>query len=70
MDEFFNTPSMAMNNGGIQADMYEDENNIMLDVIAPGFKKEDIEIDIEGESLTISGKVRKEKEEEDKKNIT
>ncbi len=67
MDEFFNTPSMMMSGGSIQADVYEDEDNVMVDLKAPGFKKEDIEIDIEGDMLTVSGKITEEKEEEKEK---
>ncbi|MBI2842793.1 MAG: Hsp20/alpha crystallin family protein [Armatimonadetes bacterium] len=46
-------------------DAYEDENNIVLRAELPGMKREDINIEVTQDSLTISGE---RKFEEDKKN--
>ena len=56
MDEFFNTPSSMGLNSSSQLDMYEDEGNLYIEIKAPGFKKEDIEISLEGDMLTVFGK--------------
>ena len=56
MDEFFNTPSSMGLNSSSQLDMYEDEGNLYIEIKSPGFKKEDIEISLEGDMLTVFGK--------------
>jgi HSP20 family protein len=43
-------------------DIYEDENEIVLDVEVPGLKKEDIKINIENDVLTITGERKFERE--------
>jgi HSP20 family protein len=47
------------------ANVYETENDYKMELILPGFKKEDIKIEIESDILTISAK--KEDKKEDKK---
>jgi len=49
-------------------DVYETENNYMIDVELPGMKKEDVSIKIEDDFLIISGEKKFEKDESDKKN--
>lgn len=65
MDEFFNSPSLGWGNSGssVQVDMYEDDNNVFVEVNAPGYKQNEIEIKVEGDVLTISGKTENQKEE-------
>jgi len=46
-------------------DMYEEGNNVIVKVKAPGFKLENLEITIEDGSICVTGKI--EEEEEDKK---
>lgn len=67
MDEFFNSPSFVSSDSAIQVNVSEDEDNVYVDLKAPGFTKEDIEINIEGDLLTVSGTLKQENEEEDKK---
>lgn len=67
MDEFFNTPSMSWSSSSVQSDMYEDSEFVYVNIKAPGFKKEDIEINIEGDMLTVSGSIKESKEESEKK---
>jgi HSP20 family protein len=43
-------------------DVYEDENNVVVRLETPGMKKEDIGIEIEGETLVIRGEKRFESE--------
>jgi HSP20 family protein len=46
--------------------MYRDGDSLVIEVRVPGFKKEDINVEVEGDVLTISGK-REEKEEKEEK---
>lgn len=50
-----------------QLDMYEEGDNVIVKVKAPGFKEENIEISIEDGTVCITGKVEEEEEEKDKK---
>ena len=45
----------------------ENENNYMISVAAPGLKKEDLKIDVEGNMLTISSEKEENKEEKNEK---
>ena len=45
----------------------ENENNYMISVAAPGLKKEDLKIDVEGNMLTISSEKEESKEEKNEK---
>ena len=51
--------------GEFKADIQEDGDNFVLEADLPGFKKEDINIDIDKDCLTISAE-RKSEEKEDK----
>ncbi len=44
-------------------DIYEDENKVTLKMEAPGIDSNDIEIRVDGNTLTVSGERRLEKEE-------
>ena len=61
MDDFFLTP------GSIKVDVQEKDDEYIVDAEVPGFKKEEISVEITDETLTISAK-REEKTEEEKKN--
>jgi HSP20 family protein len=50
-----------------ELDMYEEGDNIIVKVKAPGFKEENIDITIEDGSVTVTGKMEEKEEEEDKK---
>lgn len=43
-------------------DILEDENNVLVKAEVPGVKKEDIKINLTGDTVTISGKTSQEKE--------
>jgi HSP20 family protein len=50
-----------------QLDMYEEGDNVIVKLKAPGFDEKSIDISIEENTLTITGNLEKEEEEEDKK---
>jgi HSP20 family protein len=59
------TPTMAadsMKNGGL-SNVSEDENGYLIEISAPGLKKDDIKIELENETLKISSVAEEEKEE-------
>jgi HSP20 family protein len=43
-------------------DVYEDKDSVIVKAALPGMKKEDIEISLEGSTLTISGERKQEEE--------
>ncbi len=47
-------------------DVYEDKENIVIEVEVPGMKEEDLKVTLENNTLTISGERKFEKEEKDK----
>ena len=51
----------------MKTDVHETENSYEMNVELPGFKKEDIKIDIENDCLTISAERHSEHENEEKK---
>ena len=61
---FFNTPSVV---SSFRTDVSDTGDAYKLEAELPGFKKEDIKIDIENDCLTISAE-RKEENEENKPN--
>ena len=46
-------------------DVYEDEHKVVLKLEVPGIKQEDLKINVENNSLTISGERKFEKEEKE-----
>lgn len=68
MDEIFNTSGVSkFVNAGVDIDMFEDDNNVVVKAKTPGYSKENIDISIEDFVLTISGASKKEEEKEDDK---
>ncbi|MDZ7720459.1 MAG: Hsp20/alpha crystallin family protein [Balneolaceae bacterium] len=67
MDEFFNDAvATRQNRFAPSIDISETDNQYMIDVEVPGMNKDDIELNIENNTLTISGE-RKFKKKEDNK---
>ena len=62
-DSFFKNASLA----AFKADIKDAGDSYILEADLPGFKKEDIDIDIDGNYLTISAERHSESEEKDKK---
>lgn len=56
------------NIGSFHTDIKEEENAFLIEADLPGFKKEDIHLDVNGETLTISAERNSEQEEKDEKN--
>jgi HSP20 family protein len=52
--DFGRTPSL-MNAWGPTLDLYENKDNLTVKVELPGMKKEDIEISLQDDTLTVSG---------------
>lgn len=69
LDDFFSDlDSMKSTSKMMKCDIYEQNNNYMIEVDIPGYKKEDIHLEYENGYIKI--KVEKqEKDEEDKKYI-
>src|SRR3989344_4924435 len=51
---------------GLDTDIYNEGENIILKMAVPGYKKEDIEVKVEDDVLIIKGDVNKETEENKK----
>ena len=66
VNSFFSDLPLA-GGSNTELEMYEDDNNVVVKVKAPGFKADDLDISVEGKMLTISGAAKAEEEEEDKK---
>lgn len=73
IDRLFDSPLNALTNNSQQflngwlptIDLYEDQDHLVLKAELPGMKKEDIDISLQGDVLTLSGE-RKEEEVFDK----
>lgn len=74
-DDFFSKPWNDWFNGGLSSRMMnvpavnisERKDDFLVTMAAPGLKKEDFKIDLEGTILTISSEKEKESKEEDEK---
>jgi len=64
MNRMLNAPSFSK----FRTDISETDNGYLLEAELPGFKKEDISIDIDQEYLTISAKKEENKDEKDSDN--
>lgn len=52
---------------GMAADVYETDDSVVVEMSVPGIKPEDININVTGDTLTVSGETKTEQEENDKK---
>jgi len=48
--------------GGLAVDVYETEDNVIVEAAMPGVKPEEIEVSLTGDVLTIKGETKAEKE--------
>ena len=53
----------------LKLDVTEDEKNYVVRADVPGVKKEDIKVDIDGNSVSISAEVKRDKEEKKGENV-
>ena len=71
MDRFFDQDFMPNFSDSrtcqIPVDIYEKNNNLVMDFEFPGLKKDDIEIELDGRTLTVKGKTENNKEIENHK---
>ncbi len=63
-EESFVRPSRALCAGpaNVPVDMYQQNSNLVVKASVPGVKPEDIDVSVMGETLTIKGEVKEEKE--------
>ncbi len=69
LDRFFDErtfPAFARFGGDLAVDLYEDDGNIIAKMNLPGIKPEEIDIALEDDTLTVSGRREEEKKTEDK----
>lgn len=74
-DDFFKPWNEWFDNGGMLSkamnvpavNITEQKNDYLVSLAAPGLKKEDFKIDVDGNMLTISSEKEETKEEKDKK---
>ncbi len=73
LDDFFDYPQKSFSfrtsnaNGLMKTDIKESEKAFEVSIALPGVKKDDIEIELKDEYLTISATTSENKEEKDKK---
>ena len=69
IDRFFENqifPTLGKFNGDFAVDVFEEDNKVVAKMNLPGMKSEDIDISVEDEYLTISGRREEEKETKNK----
>ena len=64
---FFDNGDLEKSFSGFKTDVMEKDGNYVLQAELPGFNKEDINVDLKDDILTISATHNEEKNEEDKK---
>ena len=70
-DDAFTRPFSLTREGGSTwtspaIDMYQTDNEIIVKAALPGFKPEEVQINVTGDVLTIKGEVKHEEEKKDK----
>lgn len=63
-DRFF--PSIRRLGWDLAVDIYEEKGNVVAKMGLPGVKPEDVDISLEGNTLTVSGRRQEEKETKNK----
>ena len=68
LDDFFDdfAPMPKMGKFDMKCDIYEKGGNVHIELDVPGFKKEDIKLDVDDGILTIEATKNEEKEDESK----
>ncbi|HLO27756.1 MAG TPA: Hsp20/alpha crystallin family protein [Anaerolineales bacterium] len=67
-DDAFTRP-INLRDGGLSApaiDMYQTDDEVVVKAALPGFKADDVQINVTGEVLTIRGELKHEEEKKDK----
>jgi len=67
VEDFFSPNWLGRSRNTLPAvNVAEDEKQYHVDIVAPGFKKEDFKVNVENDTLTISAETKQESNEEDK----
>jgi HSP20 family protein len=75
MDHLFNDaftrPFSMMRDGGANwsspaIDMYQTDNDVVVKAAVPGFKADEVQINVTGDMLTIKGELKQEEEKKDR----
>jgi len=61
--DFFNTGFPSMRSSMPAVNLSENENNYAVDLVAPGYKKEDFKLKVNDDILTISAETKNERTE-------
>lgn len=71
LNGFFWHPSLLNDNDSLacKLDVAEDDKQYTVHADLPGVSKDDIHVDIEGNRVSISAEVKRQKEEKDKDNV-
>ncbi len=65
--DFFDIDEEFESFSNVQMDLYEEGNNVVAEVKAPGFEQDQLDIRVEANQLTVSGKMEEVTEEKNKK---
>ncbi len=66
-DDAFTRPLSLRDGWSVPAiDMYQTDDEVVVKASIPGFKAEDVQINVTGEILTLRGEVKREEEKKDK----
>ncbi len=66
-DDAFDFEPFGFNESdSVLMDMYEEGDNVVVELKAPGFGKDDVKIQVESNVITINGTIKKESEEKNK----
>lgn len=63
LDDLFNNLLEKNDTSRMKCDIYEQEDNFFIEMDAPGFSKEDIQIEVKDGYLTIAASKKQEQEE-------
>ncbi len=63
---FNNAPLTYRTRGAVASNVYSDEDRAVAQIAVPGFKNDELQISVEGKTLTVSGK----RKEWDGENVT
>jgi len=70
-DDAFTRPFSLMRDGGANwsspaVDMYQTDNEVVVKAVVPGFKADEVQLNVTGDVLTIKGQAKHEEEKKDK----
>lgn len=63
---FLDTPWIIEDEGRVPLDVYQTDDDVIVKASAPGFKADDIQISVTGDTLNLRGEVKEEHEENGK----